>query len=511
MLIQATLLAAALSFGWAGSSALAQGLVRLSAGSPETLSLLAAADDRPVRLVVALKTQQSFSTLSADLASLRSAVADAQSRTRQSLSWLTNQVSTRYQFIPAVSLTANRAQIEDLLRADQVAAVYEEQSFALLLDDSGPMIGKPAAQALNARGAGQVVAVLDTGFDVDHPYLAGRIVAEACFSQPGTAANPNEKGHFSNCPGGTARETGPGSSRFHADPGYYGLYHGTHVAGIVAGKGDSFGGVAPDAGLILANVYYRRPRSQCPKNFHKSYVGCMLAWPSDILSALEWVFKQRRTFSIAAVNMSFGGGSSKKPCEEDNPFAQMFRLVRSVDITIVAAAGNNGEKDEILFPACLPSAISVGATTPDDKVAMWSSSASFLDVLAPGVKIISSVPGGKFRAISGTTVATPQVAGAMAVLRSARPSASVADMLKVLIDTGVPITDTNGITKSRIQIDKAVAALKARDAASNTSPTPKPKDSVTNVGGITVRKSPAGKLSSKKGNKAINADGSIKW
>ena len=352
-----------------------------------------------------------------------------------------------------------------------------------------------------------MIAVLDTGFDVDHPFLAGKIVAEACFSLNGTAQNPSEKG-FSNCPGATAQEYGPGSSRFNAAPGYFGTFHGTHVAGIAAGKGGNFSGVAPEAKLMLANIFYRRDRSKCPKNLDKRYAGCLKAMPSSILSAFEWIFKQRGDFKIAAVNASWGVGAEKAPCGQDNPMAQAFNLVRAADIAVVAAAGNAGLKDSVGIPACLPSAISVGASTNQDQVANFSNSASFLDVLAPGVDILSSLPGGKFISYSGTSMATPQVSGAIAALRSVRPTATVDEVLKALVETGVPIRDSNGLVKPRIQIDKAVAALKAGDTA--TKVTPPSTEAVTVIDGIKVRKSP-GAVRKKPRNKAINPDGSIKW
>ncbi len=498
------------AFGLA-SEASAQGLVRILANTPASLSTMAAAAENPVRLIITLKTPQPAAVKTINIARLTTAVADAQDRTRKSLSWLIKEELPWYRYVPAISLSANKSQLEELLASDHVAAVYEEQPLFLSLDSSGPVIGKARAQALNATGAGQVVAILDSGFDVTHPFLAGRIVAEACFSTPGSAAQPSPSG-FSNCPGGTAEEKGPGASRFNAVPNYEGVEHGTHVAGIVAGRGPDFNGVAPEAQLMLANVFKRQNISKCPKWMAGKYAGCISTMPSSIISAMEWIFEQREDFNIAAVNLSLGGGKSATVCDREDPLTRIFNLVRSAEIAIVVSSGNASFKDAISLPACLSSAISVGATSDSDQVAKFSNSAAMLDILAPGVEITSSVPGGAFAVMSGTSMAAPQVAGAFAALRSARPTATVNEMLKALIDTGVSVTDTNGIVKQRIQIDKAVAALKAGGSTSDASPTPKPKtDGVTNVGGITVRKSPSGKLRPKKGNKAINADGSIKW
>jgi subtilisin family serine protease len=107
----------------------------------------------------------------------------------------------------------------------------------------------------------------------------------------------------------------------------------------------------------------------------------------------------------------------------------------------------------ISFPACISSAISVGSTTKQNAISGFSNSASFLSLLAPGSAIISSVPGGGYGTFSGTSMAAPHVAGAWAVLKSAKPSATVSQVLTALQNSGVPITDgRNGVVKSLIQI-----------------------------------------------------------
>ena len=129
------------------------------------------------------------------------------------------------------------------------------------------------------------------------------------------------------------------------------------------------------------------------------------------------------------------------------------------------ASGNDYHKDAIAFPACISTAISVGATgdgtgsVPLDSVGDFSNSASFLSLLAPGELINSSVPGGAFVNLPGTSMAAPHVAGAWAVLKSKKPTATVDEVFIALRDTGVPITDSNGITKPRIKVDAAINAI----------------------------------------------------
>src|SRR5207249_2608471 len=105
---------------------------------------------------------------------------------------------------------------------------------------------------------------------------------------------------------------------------------------------------------------------------------------------------------------------------------------------------------------------SVGATTKDDQVADFSNVAPFLSLFAPGVSIISSFAGGGFAIASGTSMAAPHVAGTWAVLKQAKPTANVDEILQALTGTGVMIEDTlagTGTTRPRIQVDLALSAL----------------------------------------------------
>jgi subtilisin family serine protease len=194
---------------------------------------------------------------------------------------------------------------------------------------------------------------------------------------------------------------------------------------------------------------------------------CALAFTSDVLAGLQHVYSQRSLLNIAAVNMSLGGQTSAAPCRTD-PRASIIRSLRNANIATVVASGNDSQGDRIAAPACVPDAVSVGSTgdgsggTTTDQVSSFTNSATFLSLLAPGSVINSSIPGGGFAQFSGTSMATPHVSGAFAILKQAAPHATVSQMLAALQISAQPVFDLmNGLTKPRIRILDALGQLPA--------------------------------------------------
>ena len=179
--------------------------------------------------------------------------------------------------------------------------------------------------------------------------------------------------------------------------------------------------------------------------------------------------------------MSIGRGrySSQSACDAANGSRKAsIDSLRSVGIATVIAAGNDGYIDSTSAPGCLSSAVIVGntldaaginnswcglgngGTSQVDEVACDSNSASFLDLLAPGANIYSSVPGGGFENKWGTSMAAPHVAGCWAVLKQAQPSATVDQIVQALKSTGVQVRDwRNGIVTPRIDCKAALDTL----------------------------------------------------
>lgn len=388
--------------------------------------------------------------------------AQAQRRAiEQAQDALLNQMANRnvkaikkFALIPYLAVDVDASALTALASSPSVVSIAEDRRRYPSLMESVPLVGAPSAWASGYTGAGQVVAILDTGVDKTHPFLAGKVVSEACYSTtylPHTAT--------SLCPGGVSQSTDPDSGLNCTIVGI--CIHGTHVAGIAAGKDNGsigFSGVAKDADIIAIQVFS-----------YFSNCGCIMAYDSDILAGLERVQTLSSSYNIAAVNLSLGGDpyTNQTDCDNANlAYRDMFANLRSLGIAPVVASGNDYSPNSIEAPGCVSTAISVGSTQDGslgstvDAISSFSNSASFLTLLAPGQYIYSSIPGGSFTNMMGTSMATPHVTGAYAILKSRAPSATVDQILAALTNTGVPITDLrNGITKPRICISCALTMI----------------------------------------------------
>jgi subtilisin family serine protease len=148
--------------------------------------------------------------------------------------------------------------------------------------------------------------------------------------------------------------------------------------------------------------------------------------------------------------MSLGGGQYTTYCDSDTRKTAIDNL-RAANIATVISSGNSYYTAAMGAPACISTAVSVGATTKSDVVSSFSNSADILNLLAPGSDILSSIPGGSYASWDGTSMAAPHVAGAWAVLKQAKPNATVTELLKALVSTGKSVTDTRSGAGNRVK------------------------------------------------------------
>ncbi len=219
----------------------------------------------------------------------------------------------------------------------------------------------------SSTGADVKVAVVDTGIDLDHPDLVDNV--RGGFN----AINPRKQPDDDNG-------------------------HGTHVAGIIAAANNGFGvvGVAPEASLYAVKV------------LGASGSGYL----SDIIEGLGWCADN----GIQAVNMSLGTSA------DVDSFHQAIATVAQKGVILVASAGNSGPGfDTVSYPAKYDEVIAVAATDQNNVAAYFSSTGPAVELAAPGVNIYSTVKGGGYTSMSGTSMAAPHVSGTAALVIAAYP------------------------------------------------------------------------------------------
>ena len=238
------------------------GLAAAVAAGQDVAVIVGLATPRPLRPEVELTA--------AEIARQRTEIAQIQRSVAALLATAAVPVGHQFEAIPFLSARINAAALAVLQASPFVSSIHEDRQLVRSLAESSPLIRANVAWSAGYGGAGWSVAVLDDGVDKAHPFLSGKVVSEACYSKAGGAAIGT-----SLCPRGVTSSTATGS----ATPCVPDCQHGTHVAGIAAGRGSAFSGVARDASLIAVTVFTRHTD------------GALTAYESDILAGLQRVLQ----------------------------------------------------------------------------------------------------------------------------------------------------------------------------------------------------------------------------
>lgn len=348
--------------------------------------------------------------------------------------------------------------LQRLLADPGVVSIEEDMLLAPNLSVSVPLIGGTALRTMGLTGKGYSIAVIDSGTDTKfdratntliHPMLKAKVKAVGCYSTNSISARTS-----SLCPGGVPESIGTFAGA-NCPLNIPGCDHGTHVAGIALGDMKSLKGVATGANLISIQVFTKHNN---PLDCKGTTTPCIRALNSDIVKALDRARALQAQYKVVAVNLSLGGGSFGAACDSVAPVVTAaFNNVRAAGIAPIVSSGNDSSNGSISFPACISTAIAVGSTTKfaPETVSTFSNHSEQVRLLAPGTGIVSAKANGKGQpqtvAKSGTSMAAPHVAGAFALLKQAKPSASIDDILNALECTGKPITRL-GVPKPRINL-----------------------------------------------------------
>lgn len=313
--------------------------------------------------------------------------------------------------------------------------------------DNSPKVTHPLGwQEIRAQGldgSGVTLAIIDSGL-YPHPDFNNRLKAYKNFSWQGSAKASDDFGH------------------------------GTHVAGIAAGGGSEFTGVAPNVDLV----------------------GARISNPAEAIKAIDWVITNKDTYNINVMNLSLGADTTL-PGRED-PFAQAAKRAIDAGIITVVAAGNEYKGDpnssSITTPGILAEAITVGAYndghTPqlqDDS--LWKKSSrgptkpdgiAKPDLVAPGVGIWStSAPNSdilrsrptweSYHLDTGTSMAAPMVSGAVAVMLQVSPKLTQAAVQKILRETAIPLEGVDNMAQGAGRLNLAAAVQEAKNWPGNAT------------------------------------------
>jgi subtilisin family serine protease len=289
-------------------------------------------------------------------------------------------------------------------------------------------IGASAAWDVTYGNPGIVVAIIDDGFDLSHPEFKGKVVKPWNVCERSADVMPYNQSD-----------------------------HGSHVAGTaVANRDNGTGicGIAPDCKLMPIKVSDRNGNIS----------------NTAVIDAVLYAIYQGANVVNLSLGMSFSSINRLPPGiqediiehrfrEEELFWDKIFKLADERNVTLVLAGGNDGVLIGIDPMQRNQLGIKVSAVDSDSKLANFSNHGTASTVSAPGTKIYSSIPGGRYRSMDGTSMAAPVVTGAVALIKSVNPDIKNRDLIELLKSTGIPVKSPGKKAGKLVQLDKALQKL----------------------------------------------------
>jgi hypothetical protein len=331
----------------------------------------------------------------------------------QILAELTDESYTEiysFQTAPILILEADAVAQNLLNNHPNVQSVIPEPLYDEVFVESETLLSaKRVWQDFGITGKGVTIALLDTGVAPNHPDLSGTVL----ISDTVSGADGIEDTHG----------------------------HGTHVAGMIAGQGSiSPRGIAPGAKLVSIKVADEKGR------FENVY---------DVVEGLEWVRSYRNLYDIDLVNISMHLKSFSDPCDDQLDPRLVSAVQNAIDdrLILFAPAGHGGRPDQIAAPACLSDVISVGQTNKDGSLEKKSNESEALDLLAPGIDILSTGLYEDIFTMHGTSHACPHATAVAALMLEADPKLNAQDIDRILKATGYPKQSEKVASRTLVLID----------------------------------------------------------
>tara|TARA_B100000315_G_C14581647_1_gene590816 strand:+ start:862 stop:3627 length:2766 start_codon:yes stop_codon:yes gene_type:complete len=347
--------------------------------------------------------------------------------------------------VSAIIFEEDLVNLENNLNVKSIELVGIKQIF---LQDSVPLINATPTWDLqinnvNLTGLDETVCIIDTGINYSHSDFGN------CYGENNVSSSCKVIGGWDYCADDV------NCTMVDSDPmDVHG--HGTHVAGIVGANG-SIKGVAPDIKIVMIKA------SNSTGTF----------WEDDLIKAVDWCVNNASAFNISVISMSLGGGLYDSYCNADLLASSVNNAIAN-NISVVVATGNDAKSTHIASPACIQNSTAIGSTTKSDSISSFSNRNNLTDLFAPGSDINSTIISGGYsgNTWSGTSMATPHVAGVFALIRQFKKLETgqiltPQNIENYLKNTGKQVNDSGNSNLNFSRIDVYSAILSIDETAPN--------------------------------------------